>query len=97
MVYPVDQVEVIADFVVGEFDGADGEDLAVLVDEGGVRFLRIYGSSADGSLALLAVLPVEHATAIAVYDYWMPSDLLIAYDDPDKGPYLLHLGTAVAG
>lgn len=97
VVYPVDQVEVIADFVVGEFDGADGEDLAVLVDEGGVRFLRIYGSSADGSLALLAVLPVEHATAIAVYDYWMPSDLLIAYDDPDKGPYLLHLGTAVAG
>lgn len=97
VVYPVDQAEVIADFVVGEFDGADGEDLVVQVDEGGARFLRIYGSSADGSLVLLAVLPVEHATAIAVYDYWMPSDLLIAYDDPDVGPYLLHLGTAVAG
>jgi hypothetical protein len=27
----------------------------------------------------------------------MPSDLLIAYDDPEFGPYLLHLGTAVAG
>jgi hypothetical protein len=88
---------VIADFEVGEFDGADGDDLVVMVDEGGERRLRIYGSSADGSLSLLAVFPVDHATAIAVYDYWMPSDLLIAYDDPEFGPYLLHLGTAVAG
>jgi hypothetical protein len=97
LVSPVDVGNVIADFEVGEFDGADGDDLVVMVDEGGERRLRIYGSSADGSLSLLAVFPVDHATAIAVYDYWMPSDLLIAYDDPEFGPYLLHLGTAVAG
>jgi hypothetical protein len=97
VVYPVDQGNVVADFEVGEFDGADGDDLVVMVDEGGLRVLRIYGANADGSLVLLAAFPVEHATAIAVYDYRMPSDLLIAYDDPEKGPYLLHLGTAVAG